>query len=183
MIKPIEKINILLKEYECLRMEVLDSFKIRNQTLSFAFATIVFIFGGYATCISYKYNSIGNFLLFVLLPSFDVIILLFLLGELEKVQRIANHLLVVENRINLIVEIELLSWEKSLREKPLVQFYSYAFLLLFFCVVSVSPYWFINGVNIYITCWSWIVDFAFLSLATFKYFKYKRISGVKKTSS
>jgi hypothetical protein len=41
--------------------------------------------------------------------------------------------------------------------------------------------WFIEGVNIYIKSWSWLVDIAFLILATFKLIKYQKISGLKKS--
>src|ERR1700761_3433150 len=133
------KVDVLMREYQFLRDEILDSNKIKFQILSFGGTTLAIIFGAAATSIKNNLPELGQFLLFYLLPSFSITVLLVWLGEMEKIQRIANHQLKIELKINSILKEDLLSFETALRKKPLTMIYSYSAVVILFSFIAVSP--------------------------------------------
>ncbi len=172
-----------MKEYELLRAEVLDSYKTRTQTMAYGLTTNTLIMAASATLISNHNEFAAIFLLFFVLPPFNTIILLMWLGELECVQRIGNHLLKVENSVNLLLRDKTLTWENGLRKEPATRFCSHLWPVLFFCIIGLSPNFFIDQMPHYKRTYSilgFILIFGFIIFGAIKLIKYLKNSNVQR---
>ena len=121
-----DAIEIMLKEYETLRQESLNSMHNRNTILSFGLAAIGAIFAG--SIIAYStdtYSLIPSLALIIVIPLISSFILLIWLGEYERMQRAGRFLVGIEHRINKEFSKELLTWETRLRERRVHMRYPY----------------------------------------------------------
>lgn len=112
-----DSVEIMLKEYETLRQESLNTINNRNTILSFGLATIGTIFTG--SIVAYTtgtYALISSLALILAIPAISSLVLLIWLGEYERMQRAGRFLVELERKINEEASKELLTWEIHLRE-------------------------------------------------------------------
>ncbi len=110
-------VEVMLKEYETLRQESLNTMSNRNTILSFGLASIGAIFTG--SILAYTrgaYPLMSSLALIVLIPFVSSFILVIWLGEYERIQRVGRFLVEVEHKVNAQFSGKLLSWETYLRE-------------------------------------------------------------------
>lgn len=112
-----DAIKVMLKEYETLRQESLDSIGHRNTILTFGSAAIGAIFAGSIVAYSDDPDSfMPKLALIVVIPFICCFVVLMWLGEYERMQRAGRFLVGIERRINRECSKELLTWETRLRE-------------------------------------------------------------------
>ena len=134
-----DPVEVLMKEYEFLRNEILDSIKMKYQIIFSGLTMIGFIIGGSASAITNNFSGIAEFLLFFVLPLFCITILLVWIGEIEKMQRIAEQLLKIENHVNALLDQRILSFENSLRKNPLTMLYAHVAIIILFSFIAIAP--------------------------------------------
>ena len=109
-----DAIEILLKEYETLRQEILTAMGSRNTILSFGLATVGAIFtASIATQFGDSPSPFSSTILAVVIPIVCVFVLFMWLGEYQRMQRAGRFLVGLEKRINDEAKKELLSWESK----------------------------------------------------------------------
>lgn len=134
-----EKIEILIKEYETLREEVLTTMQVRNSILSFGLATIGVIL---TAAIALVGNSalLSGLVLSAIVPSISIFILFMWLGEYQRMQRAGRFLVELEKKINEIAAGELLTWETSLRSQRRHMRYPYNTTVMMITIISVMSF-------------------------------------------
>lgn len=116
----------MLKEYETLRQESLNTINNRNTILSFGLATIGAIFvGSIVTYSTGTYLLISGLLLIIVIPVISIFVLFIWLGEYERMQRAGRFLVELERKINKEASKELLTWETRLRKNKSHMKYPY----------------------------------------------------------
>ena len=110
-----ESIEILFKEYDTLRSEILGSMTIRNTLLSFGLTGV----GAIATA-SIGLHALSpvasGTVLGGVIPALCAAVLSMWLGEYQRTQRAGRFLVDLEKRINVLASADLLSWETHLRK-------------------------------------------------------------------
>jgi hypothetical protein len=132
-----DPIEILIKEYETLRQEILATIDSRNSILSFGLATIGAIFTG--SVISDNIGSSPPFtslILMLAVPSISGFVLFLWLGEYQRMQRAGKFLVNLEQKINELASKELLTWETKLRVQRVHMRYPYHATVLLLTVIS-----------------------------------------------
>jgi len=112
-----DSVEIMLKEYETLRQESLNSMNNRNTIISFGLATIGAIFAG--SIVAYTtgtYSLISSLALILVIPIISIFVLFMWLGEYERMQRAGKFIAKLEDKINVEASKKLLTWETHLRE-------------------------------------------------------------------
>ena len=133
-----DSIEIMLKEYETLREEVLAAMSSRNSILSFGLAIIGAIFtASIATHTQIGYSILASYLLILAVPSVTNCVLFMWLGEYQRSQRAGKFLVGLEKRINAKAQEELLTWETLLREQLRHMKYPYVITVMLLTVISV----------------------------------------------
>lgn len=133
-----DKSDILLKEYETLRQEILAAMSGRNSILSFGLATIGAIFtASLATQTGSTPSLLSSLILELAVPAISVFVLFIWLGEYQRMQRAGKFLVGLEKRINEIASKELLTWETVLRSKQSHMKYPYNTTVLLLTLISV----------------------------------------------
>jgi len=135
-----DKADILLKEYETLRHEILAAMNSRNSILSFGLATIGAIFtASLATQTDSTPSLLTSLILELAVPAISIFVLFMWLGEYQRMQRAGKFLVGLEKRINDIASKSkaLLTWETSLREKQRHMRYPYNTTVLLLVLISV----------------------------------------------
>ena len=134
-----DKIEILIKEYDVLRQEILSTMHNRSQIVSFGLATIGALIGGILTSYRYSQNEVIAVAFFsYLIPITSILILFVWHGELTRMVRAANFLVNLEQRINLSYGESLLTWENWLRISKMHNYRPYISVMILFAMFSMS---------------------------------------------
>ena len=129
--------EILLKEYETLRQEVMVAMGSRNSILSFGLATMGAIFtASVATQTGESPSPFASLILSIIVPLISVFVLYMWLGEYQRMQRAGKFIAGLEKRINTEKNKELLSWETSLRKGKKHMKYPYNTTVLLLMIIS-----------------------------------------------
>ena len=140
-------VEILIKEYETLRAEILASMSNRISILSFGLATIGAIFtAGIIAYISSDNTILPSMVLSLAIPLTSNFVLFMWLGEYQRMQRAGQFLVGLEKRINNEASKQLLSWETSHRHMK----YPYNMTVMLLLAISAISY-VIGVVNLPIT--------------------------------
>lgn len=138
-----DKAEALLKEYDTLRQESLDSINNRSQIVSFGLAAV----GVFAAAVFASERAAANAALVRLVfgigvPAISLLILYIWLGEVERMMRAGEFMVALEQRINRELDpaSPTLAWEGHLRSAGAQMKYPYlAVLVLFFGISVGSP--------------------------------------------
>lgn len=128
-------LEVMLKEYEMLRQEIVTSMQTRSSILTFAFTTIGVIFAASITAGSTT-KLLSNLVLIFGVPSIAAFSLFQWLGEYERMQRAGKFIIKIENKVNNITKIETMSWETHLASNR--QHMSYPYNSTVFGMVIIS---------------------------------------------
>lgn len=132
-----DKTDVMLKEYETLRQEILTAMGSRNSILSFGLATIGAIFtASLATQTGNTPSLLASLILELGVPAISAFVLFMWLGEYQRMQRAGKFLVGLEKRINESVSSELLSWETSLRAERKHMKYPYNTTVMLLILIS-----------------------------------------------
>lgn len=129
--------EILLKEYETLREEILTTMHNRNQILSFGILVMGAIFT--TSLATYKENTIpvlSSIMLLLAVPAINVFVIFMWLGEYQRMQRAGKFIMGLEDRINNECKRKLLSWETNLRKQRHHMNYPYNMTLMLITIMS-----------------------------------------------
>ena len=130
-----DTLELMLKEYETLRQESLDSINNRSQIVSFGLATIGLIVAAiFALDSSLQSTALVVLVFSVGIPIISVLILYIWLGEVERMMRAGDYLCGLEARIN---DVEgsgtaPLQWEQWLRSTTKQMKYPYIVVIVLF---------------------------------------------------
>jgi fatty acid desaturase len=108
-----DKEEILLKEYESLRAEILNAMANRNTILTFGLATIGILFTG---AVSLTPSNLPVIILMIVVPLVCAYISMIWVGEYKRMQRAGAFIVGIEKKINEMAGDELLTWETFLRK-------------------------------------------------------------------
>jgi hypothetical protein len=134
-------VEILLKEYETLRQEVLNTMNNRVSILSFGLATIGAIFAASLAIYATSNNVVLPSLTLSLAVPFICNFVLFMwLGEYQRMQRAGKFLADLEKRINDEVSRQLLTWETLLRSQHQHMTYPYNTTVMLLLAISMISY-------------------------------------------
>lgn len=129
--------DVLLKEYESLRGESLDSMGHQNQVVAFGLGAVAAVAGG-----ALALSRTDAFLVAVFdlaLPAISVLVLFVWLGEVNRMMRAGAYLVELEARINVACGDELLRWEQELRQGNQMIYPYLAVITLFLGIAFAAP--------------------------------------------
>lgn len=127
--------EIMLKEYDTLREEILTAMQGRNSMLSYGLAAIGAILT-VALALMGENRALSGLVIGLICPSICLFVLFTWLGEYQRMQRAGRFLVDVEGRINQACGRELLTWETSLRSQRRHMKYPYNTTVLLLTLVS-----------------------------------------------
>lgn len=131
--------EVLFKEYETLRAEILTAMNSRNSILSFGLAVIGAIFAAsIATFKNTSDNLLSSLILIFLVPLINSFVLFIWLGEYQRMQRAGKFISELEQRINTEAKSTLLTWETELRKQRLHMSYPYDTTVLLITMLSLT---------------------------------------------
>jgi len=120
------EVEIILKEYESLRQEILVAMSNRISILSFGLATIGAVFtASIAVSASGNYSLLASLMLILAVPAINSFVLFMWMGEYQRMMRAGSFLYELESRINSIAGRNVLMWETHLRSQRLHMKYPY----------------------------------------------------------
>ena len=134
-----DKIEVLLKEYEILHQESHNNINNRNKIISFGLATIGLIFASMFSADAATRTPILVLIVFCfVIPVISIFVLYLWLGEVERMVRAGDYLRELEDRINSILDKEktTLRWEKWIISKERQIKYLYLVVILFFLFLA-----------------------------------------------
>ncbi|MCI0553936.1 MAG: hypothetical protein L0287_23560 [Anaerolineae bacterium] len=136
-----EKIEIILKEYDSIRNESLNTITNRFQILSFGLAGLAALAAGILAAVQQAENSTLVLLAFnITIPLISTLILYIWLGEVNRMNRAGGYLVVLEKKINKMAGKRVLGWEKRLRSKETKMTYPYnTVIVLLMSFVFIFP--------------------------------------------
>lgn len=138
-----DRIEVMLKEYEMLRQEILGAMSNRAQIISFGLGTIGVLFAGILTSDLAKESPKLLIVVFSFaIPTASVLVLYIWLGEVERMMRAGRYLANLEGRINRALGAgeDTLRWENWLRDTRVQIRYTYLVVIaLFFGFAYGSP--------------------------------------------
>jgi heme/copper-type cytochrome/quinol oxidase subunit 4 len=141
-------VEILLKEYETLRQEILATMNNRVSILSFGLAGIGVVFtASLATDSTNAHPLFSSLVLVLAVPAISNFVLFMWLGEYQRMQRAGKFLVELENRINTETSKELLTWETKLRTQHSHMGYPYIVTVLLLILISAVSF-IIGAVNL-----------------------------------
>lgn len=136
--KPIE---ILIKEYETLRQEILSTMNSRISILSFGLGTIGAIFtASIAIYVTSNNIILPSLTLSLAIPFICNFVLFMWLGEYQRMQRAGQFLVGLEKRINDEASKPLLTWETTLRSQRQHMTYPYNTTVMLLLAISVISF-------------------------------------------
>jgi len=136
--KPIE---VLIKEYETLRQEILSTMNNRISILSFGLGTIGAIFtASIAIYVTSNNIILPSLTLSLAVPFICHFVLFMWLGEYQRMQRAGQFLVGLEKRINDEASKSLLTWETSLRAQRQHMTYPYNTTVMLLLAISIISY-------------------------------------------
>lgn len=131
----IDIIDIMMKEYETLRQESMDSINNRSHIVSFGLASIGILAAGFfssetalglpfSVCLVFSYA----------IPAVSILVLYIWLGEVERMMRAGSYLRELEARINKLIDRPdpTLQWEQWLRTSHTQMTYPYLVVIMLF---------------------------------------------------
>lgn len=133
------KTELLLKEYETLRQESLDSINNRSQIVSFGLGTIGLLAAGVLASERASSSLPVLSLVFCLaIPTISILVLYSWLGEVERMMRAGRFLVDLEARINAEIDSKepTLTWESRLRSGSTQMRYPYLVVLALFLGIA-----------------------------------------------
>lgn len=129
--------EILIKEYEVLRAEILLAMTSRNTILSYGLAVIGVLYSGVAAMAVAKVDTLlPSIVLMLVVPSVCLFSLFIWLGEYQRMHRAAQHIIALEGRIESETGESALTWETNLREKKAHMRYPYDTTILMLVLIS-----------------------------------------------
>src|SRR5215470_16749881 len=117
------RLQALLAEYNSLRGESLTSISNRIIIANFTFGALALILAALVT--RAKPNAIVGIVSLFFVPQVAKTGLLIWLGEYDRSQRVGHWLAGVEERINRVLDREVMSWEGSLQHRGTHMGYPY----------------------------------------------------------
>ncbi len=147
--------EILIKEYEALRAEILLAMTSRNTILSYGLAVIGVLYSGVAAMAVAKVDTLlPSIVLMLVVPSVCLFSLFIWLGEYQRMHRAAGHIIQLEERIRDNAGDRILTWETNLREKKKHMRYPYDTTILMLVLISafsqITGYYLLNNVGVWI---------------------------------
>lgn len=132
-----DKVEILLKEYETLRAEILTAMNSRSSILSFGIAAVGAVFSA-SIAVSAVTSStlLSAFMLMGAVPAMNCFVLYIWLGEYQRMQRAGKFIADIETRINTKVGEDILSWETHLRKNQKHMKYPYHTTVVLLTLIS-----------------------------------------------
>jgi hypothetical protein len=172
-------IDIIIKEYETLRQEILAAMTNKISILSFGLATIGAVFAA-SVVISGGDSILPGLILSITVPLISNFVLFMWLGEHQRIQRAGKFLVGLEKRINDEASKNLLTWETSLREQQRHMKYPYNTTILLLLAISISS--FIIGILILhlvlLASWLFLIVGVLIHIAIY-FITTKRISEMQ----
>jgi len=138
-----DKEEIMLHEYNTLRTEIENSFGSAKRILAIGLGIMGALFtGGVINQINnIDVNVFGSLLLIsfliLVIPLVSLVTLAMWLGEYQRIQRAGKYLVGLENKINALVDEDVLNWENHLKKNNLHMRYPYASIIVLMIVISV----------------------------------------------
>lgn len=129
--------EILLKEYEALRAEILLAMTSRNTILSYVLAVIGVLYSGVAAMTVAKVDAVAPGLVLMLIIPFVCVFSLYIwLGEYERMHRAARHIILLEEKIRDDDGSRVLTWETNLRTQKKHMRYPYDITILLLVLIA-----------------------------------------------
>ena len=173
-------IETMLKEYEMLRQEIVASMQTRGSILTFSFTIIGAMFAASVAADSSQQILVSLILSFGV-PSIAVFSLFQWLGEYQRMHRAGGFIKELEDRINVLLKTNAMSWENHLRKGKLHMAYPYNSTI--FAMLSISFVGTILGIFSSSLAsknqWGWFLLSLIAHFAIFYIFSYK-IEEIKK---
>lgn len=132
------QVEIMLKEYETLRQEILMAMNNRINILQFGITVIGAIFT--VTVATYNKQSsllLANLIFAVVIPSICIFVLLMWFGECQRIKRAGKFLVELEKQINQKISQQVLKWETELEQKRSHMKYPHNATVLLLCFISI----------------------------------------------
>lgn len=129
-------IEVLLREYEAIRKEVLATMENRTRMLMFGLLGVCLIFSATLLVSQDANGYLPALMLVILVPIINTYVLFIWLGEYERMQRAGKFLVEIEARINEYLSEEVLSWETGLRKQKRHMKYPYNNTVIFLITIS-----------------------------------------------
>jgi hypothetical protein len=134
----VEDVEVLLREYDTLRRESLDSITHRTQVASFGLAAVGALFAApFLAPLDSRSTTLLMGILAVGIPLVSVLVLRMWLGEFERMHRAGSYLCWLEHRINSALGDHLLTWESWLRDGDRL-FYPYISVVALFTLIGLG---------------------------------------------
>src|SRR6266550_3783079 len=108
-------VDVMMKEYELLRAEILAALGHRLQVWSFGSAAVGVLLAGALTAFSQGDKVFSPFVMAVVVPTLSLAILHTWISEVMRGRRASWYLATLERRINQALGFGGLSWEQALR--------------------------------------------------------------------
>jgi hypothetical protein len=132
-----DPLEIILKEYEMIRQEILASMSNRTSILSFGLATIgAILTASIATFSVSGYSLLAILMLIFAVPAINGFILFMWAGEYQRMLRAGKFLKGLERKVNREFSDEVLTWETYLSLQRLHMKYPYNTTVLLLLVIS-----------------------------------------------
>ena len=129
--------EILIKEYEALRAEILIAMTSRNTILSYGLAVIGVLYSAVAAMAVAKVDTLlPSIVLMLVVPCVCIFSLFIWLGEYQRMHRAAGHIIKLESKILTDDGDRILTWETNLREQKKHMRYPYDTTILMLVIIS-----------------------------------------------
>ena len=134
----LSNVEIILKEYEAIRQEILVAMGNRISILSFGLATIGAVFtASIAVSVTDNYSLLASLMLILAVPCINSFVLFMWMGEYQRMMRAGTFLLDLEGRVNKIAGADVLMWERHLRSQRLHMKYPYNTTVMLLTVMGI----------------------------------------------
>lgn len=136
-----DKTEALLKEYETLRQESLDSMNNRSQVVSFGLGSVGLLAAGvFASDRALQAAGLLVLVFSAAVPIISILVLYVWLGEVERMIRAGRFMVDLEGRINTELDptTPTLTWEGWLRSAGTQMHYPYIVVIALFLSIAVG---------------------------------------------
>lgn len=131
-------IEIILKEHEAIRQEILVAMSNRISILSFGLATIGAVFtASIAVSATGTYSLLASLMLILAVPGINSFVLFMWMGEYQRMMRAGTFLFDLEAKVNKMAEADVLTWERHLRSQRLHMKYPYNTTVMLLTVIGI----------------------------------------------
>jgi hypothetical protein len=119
-------VKSILKEYEMLRNEIINSMNARNNILAFSYAIIGVMYSLSLTQDNRLTDLSSNLVLIIIVPTIAYFSTSIWIGEYERMQRAGKYIQKLESKLNnLLSNNNAMGWENFLRNEGLHMSYPY----------------------------------------------------------